>query len=341
MSKEDADVLSRPHEQYRRITFEHQLAGIRICYTLFCLGILFAAQKHLQVSLAVLIIFSSIALIYGFIRYFKPANVLGDGRFLPAADWWDFLFIAVLIYLTDGVRGYFFVAYAIPICGGIMRFGLSAGIAGYAAALVLTGLLYFLNMVIPFVPRSIPQSICLTAGLGTLAFIAWLVGILAEHERKLRDEIYLSSITDYLSGLYNSGYLRARIKEEIERCNRENTGFALAFIDLNNFKLVNDRYGHLAGDTVLKQTADIFANNIRKSDVLARYGGDEFVLLMPGTKIEQAKEIMQRIEDVVASSTFTIDIKIGLSSGIVVFPENGDSLDKLLTAADRRMYEKK
>lgn len=151
----------------------------------------------------------------------------------------------------------------------------------------------------------------------------------------------MSSITDHLSGLYNSGYLRARIKEEIERCSREDIGFALAFIDLDNFKFVNDRHGHLVGDKALKQAADIFAKNIRKSDVLARYGGDEFVLLMPGTKIEQAEKIMQRIEEAVAASTFIKEIKISLSSSIVVFPEDGDSLDELLTAADKRMYEKK
>jgi len=92
---------------------------------------------------------------------------------------------------------------------------------------------------------------------------------------------------------------------------------------------------------VLRQVADIFDENIRKSDVLARYGGDEFVLLMPGTGRERAEKVMQRIEDAVSTSTFIKNIKIGLSSGVVIFPEDGDSLDKLLTAADVRMYEKK
>ncbi len=167
-----------------------------------------------------------------------------------------------------------------------MRFGLKAGIVGYVAALVLTGLMYFINNASPVIAEPLPQSICLTTGIGTLAFVTWMVGILAVQEKKLRDKIYLSSITDHLSSLYNSGYLRARIKEEIERCSREDIGFALAFIDLDNFKFVNDRHGHLAGDKALKQAADIFAKNIRKSNVLARYGGDEFVLLMPGTKIK-------------------------------------------------------
>ena len=299
------------------------------------------AHEHLQASLAVLIIISFIALLYGFIRYLKPTNLLEDRCFPPAADWLDFLFIAVLIYLTGGIKGFFFVAYAMPICGSIMRFGLKAGMAGYAAAMALTGLMFFINAVRPFISPPVPQLIPLTAGIGTLAFVTWMVGILAEQERELRDEIYLSSITDHLSGLFNSGYLRARIEEEIERCSRENTGFALAFIDLNNFKSVNDRYGHLVGDRALKQAADVFADNIRKSDILSRYGGDEFVLLMPGTKIGQAQKVMQRIEDAVAASTFIKDIKISLSSGTVVFPEDGNSIDELLTAADKHMYKKK
>ncbi len=341
MKKKAVDILSRPHEQYRKIKFEHQLAGIRICYTVFCLAVLFAAQKHLQVPLVTLIFFSSIALFYSFIRYFKPTDILGNKRFPPAEDWLDFLFIAVLLHLTGGVKSFFFIAYTMPICGGIMRFGLNSGIVGYAIVLALTGLLYFMNTVISFVPSPVPQSICLTAGIGTIAFVAWMVGILAEQERKLRDKIYMSSITDHLSGLYNLRYLRARIKEEIERSSRENKSFATVFIDLNNFKAVNDRHGHLVGDEVLKQVADILAKNIRKGDVLARYGGDEFALLMPGTETEQAEKVMQRIEDAVAAFTFIKSIKIGLSNGIVVFPEDGDSLDELLTAADRRMYEKK
>ncbi|NLP18942.1 MAG: GGDEF domain-containing protein [Firmicutes bacterium] len=333
--------LPRSHEQYLRIKFEHQLAEIRLYYTVFCLAILFVAQKHLEVSPLVLMLFVSAALTYSFVRLLRPVCILKEGWFPPAADWLDFLFVAVLIYMTGGVKGFFFIAYAMPICGVIMKFGLKAGIAGYVVALAFTGLMYYINTVNPSIPSAIPRSICLTAGMGTLAFVAWLVGILAEQEWKLRDEIYLSSITDHLSGLYNSSYLKARIEEEIARGQRDNQNFTLSFIDLDNFKSVNDQYGHLIGDKVLKQVANILAENIRKSDVLARYGGDEFVLLMPGMKIEQGKKVMKRIEDLVATSTFTKGIRIGISSGTVVFPGDGDSLDNLLTTADRRMYEKK
>ena len=156
MGKKTAGMLFRPHEQYRRVKFEQQLAGIRIYYTVFCLGVLFLAQKHLQVLPAVLIIFSFIALGYSFIRYLKPTDLLKKRHFPPAADWLDFLLIAILIYLTGGIKGFFFVAYAMPLCGGIMRFGLKAGMAGYAAALALTGLMYFINTVSPSVPSSVP-----------------------------------------------------------------------------------------------------------------------------------------------------------------------------------------
>lgn len=337
MKKETADISSRPHEQYLRIKFERKLAGIRIYYTVFCLAILFAVQADLQLSLATLMLFSSVALIYSFVRYFKPANILENRRFPPAADWLDLLFIAVLTYLTGGIRGIFFVAYAMPICGGIMRYGLKAGVAGYAVALGFTGLTYFVNTA----GLSIPPFFYIAAMMGTLAFVAWMVGILVEEEWKLRDEIYLSSITDHLTGLYNSNYLKARVKEEIERCRRENTGFALSFIDLDNFKFVNDQHGHMVGDKVLKLVADKLAENTRKSDVLARYGGDEFILLMPGTGKEPAEKTMQRIEKAITASAFLENVKIGLSSGVITFPEDGDSLDKLLTAADTRMYEKK
>lgn len=337
MKRNTPKILSRPYEQHRRTQFEHQLARIRIYYTVFCLAVVFTALEHLEISLAALILFVSAALLYGFLRYFKPANVSEDKRFPLAIDWLGLLFIAILIYITGGIKSFFHIAYVIPICGGIVRFGLRAGILGYAVALGITVLMYFINIGSP----SAPLLFHIIAGVGTLAFAVWMVGLLAEKEWKLRDEIYLSSITDHLSGLYNSNYLRARIKEEIERCNRKGTSFALSFIDLDNFKLVNDQYGHLVGDKVLKQIAEILTENIRKSDILVRYGGDEFVLLMPETGPEQAEKVMQRIENAVIASTFIKNIKIGLSSGMAIFPEDGDSLDKLLTAADARMYERK
>ncbi len=337
MKRDASTLLSRPYEQHRRIEFEHQLARIRICYTVFCLTILFAALEHLEISLGALILFTSTALLYGLFRYFKPTSVPEDKRLPLAIDFLDLLFIAVLIYITGGIKSFFLVAYALPIYGDIIMFGLQAGMFDYAIALGITGLMYFINTDGP----SAPLLFHLIAGAGTLAFAAWIVGFLAEKDWKLRDEIYLSSITDHQSGLYNSSYLRARIGEEIERCSREGTGFALSFIDLDHFKLVNDQHGHLVGDRVLKQIADLLTENIRKSDVLARYGGDEFVLLMPGTGTEQAEKVMRRIKNAVAASAFLENIKIGLSSGMAFFPEDGDSLDKLLTAADERMYKKK
>jgi len=337
MKRDIPTILSRPYEQYRRTEFEHQLAKIRIYYTVFCSAVVFAVLEYLEISLAALMLLISVALLYGLVRYFKPTIVPENKRLPPAIDLLDFLFIAILIYLTGGIKSFFHVAYAMPVCGGIVRFGLKAGMLGYAIALGITRLMYFINTHSP----SAPLSAHIIAGLGTFAFAAWMVGLLAEKEWKLRDEIYLSSITDNVSGLYNSNYLRARISEEIERCSREGTGFALAFIDLDNFKLVNDQYGHLVGDKVLKQIANILTENIRKSDVLARYGGDEFVLLMPETGKEQAERVMQRIENAIAASAFFKNIKIGLSGGVAIFPEDSDTLDKLLTVADARMYKYK
>jgi len=210
MKRETPTILSRPYEQYRRTEFEHQLARIRIYYTVFCLAVVFAALKYLEISLAALILFTSAALLYGFVRYLKPAYVSENRRLPPAIDLLDFLFIALLIYITGGIRSFFHVAYAMPVCGGIVRFGLKAGMVGYAVALGITGLMYFINTGNP----TASLSIHIIAGVGTLAFAAWMVGLLSEKEWKLRDEIYLSSITDHLSGLYNSNYLRARIKEE-------------------------------------------------------------------------------------------------------------------------------
>ncbi len=345
MGKAIPTIASRPYEQNRRAELEYQLSRIRICYIVFYTISTIAAAEYLEISPAVLIFFSFTALLYGFARYFKPADISENRHLPPAIDWLDLLYIAFLIYLTGGIKSFFQVAYTIPVCSSIIRFGWKAGAISYAAVLGLTVLMYLIYFGSPLAPLQshilAPFLPHIIVGMGTLAFVAWMVSLSTEKEWELRDEMYLSSITDHLSGLYNSSYLRARINEEIEHCRRGNLSFALSFIDLDNFKLVNDQYGHLVGDKLLKQIADTLVENIRKGDVLARYGGDEFVLLMPGTKIEQAETIMKRIEDAVAASAFTKNIKIGLSNGIVIFPEDGDSPDKLLTSADGRMYEQK
>ncbi len=335
MNFDTTTITGRPYEKHRRIAVVSQLARIRIYYTIFCAVILVVVRGHLRVTPGTLLVIVPASLAYSLLRYFKPPKISANRHFPPLIDLLDLLLIAVLVYLTGGISSIFLIAYMLPIGGDIFTFGLKAGLFDYAIAVVITGAMFFITNNVP----PLPPLYYFVAGAGTIAFVIWMVGLQAEKEWKLRDEIYLSSVTDQLSGLYNSRYLRARVGEEIARCTRAGKGFALTFIDLDHFKQVNDQHGHLIGDSVLKQYADLLATTIRKSDILARYGGDEFVLLMPETEIEQAEKVMSRIKNTVEKFPFFKNIKISLSYGLSSFPEDGASLDQLLTAADARMYK--
>ncbi len=109
-------------------------------------------------------------------------------------------------------------------------------------------------------------------------------------------ELYETSIHDVLTGLYNYGFLALRLEQEIERVLRYRKGeLSLMMIDIDNFKMINDTYGHFFGNEVLKKIGGIIQGNIRKVDVPARYGGDEFAILMPDTRAEDAKEVADRL----------------------------------------------
>ena len=327
----------RPYEKERKAEMERSLAKVRFFYIIFCCLLLFAAFKHLSVPLWKTIFFAAILLSYGLIRYFKPTSALEGSCLSSAADLLDFLFVGALIYLTGGIRSFFHVAHTIPICGSAMRFGTQGGIAGFLIASAITAAMFFISATVSF-----PLQFHIVAGIGTLAFATWLVIILTEKERQLREKLYLSSITDSLTNLYNSAYLRERAKEEIRRCHREGQSFTLGFLDLDGFKKINDRCGHLTGDGVLRQVAELLKKNTRGQELLIRYGGDEFVLLMPGADKKEGEMALRRLKELIKGARFSdAELKIGVSAGLATFPEDGTDLEALLAVADKRMYETK
>lgn len=150
---------------------------------------------------------------------------------------------------------------------------------------------------------------------------------------------HLSS-TDFLTDTAN----RFRLEEEavrwMEFCRRQGMPLSLAFIDVDNLKRINDRYGHAAGDAVLVEMAQIFKQQMRSSDTLARWGGDEFVLLLPNTTLEHAILFMQRIQSTMANNESATQIPITWSCGIVQMRQ-GAGFHTLLSEADALMYNGK
>ncbi len=159
-------------------------------------------------------------------------------------------------------------------------------------------------------------------------------------KRKFEEELYRLSITDPLTGAYNRRYFIRRIEEEVERVKRGGKSFSLIMMDLDHFKEVNDTYGHKIGDEVLRQLVNTVKERLRKIDLFARWGGEEFLILLPNTPLENAKHLAEEIRRRIEELSFPMDIKITASFGVTEY-RDGDSPDSLISRADDLMYKAK
>jgi diguanylate cyclase (GGDEF)-like protein len=153
------------------------------------------------------------------------------------------------------------------------------------------------------------------------------------------------TLIDDLTRLYNVRYLYQTLDGEIRRARRYGSSVSIVFMDLDGFKLVNDAYGHRAGSVTLTEVAQVIAMSVRESDFVARYGGDEFVLMLPETSARRAVQMAERVRDRIARHRFTggvgADIYLTASFGVSSFPEHATEAEKLIELADAAMYEAK
>ena len=153
-----------------------------------------------------------------------------------------------------------------------------------------------------------------------------------------------SALTDPMTGLPNARSLRRQFEKEAARSRRAGTSFQVLMLDLDGFKQVNDTLGHKAGDMMLAEISKVIAAQLREYDFLARYAGDEFVAIVPGTTSADVFDLCRRIETAVREFVLRVDdaeARVGVSVGSASFPHSGESFDQLLIAADKKMYTTK
>jgi len=160
----------------------------------------------------------------------------------------------------------------------------------------------------------------------------------AHYVERIRQLSYL----DGLTGIFNRRYFEMRIAEEMERSRRSNSGMALLMADIDQFKRLNDEFGHLLGDEVLRQVSSLFHKNLRKIDVVCRYGGEEFSILLANTSAQHALSVAEKLRKTVESWQFPgVPRTVTVSAGVAAFPDHGATRDELVHAADMGLYAAK
>ena len=154
------------------------------------------------------------------------------------------------------------------------------------------------------------------------------------------------AITDYLTKVYNRRFFFEIVEKEIERAKRNRTALSIVMIDIDNFKAVNDSYGHLVGDQVLINLANTCQESIRSMDLFARFGGEEYVILMPETEVELARETAERLRCIVAEKPLLAigdtEIWVTISLGVASWDaEHSIAIETLIDHADQALYESK
>lgn len=169
------------------------------------------------------------------------------------------------------------------------------------------------------------------------------VSIALENTR-LFEEVQRLAIIDPLTNLYNRRHFYSLTQQEYLRCKRYGTSFSLIMIDVDHFKQINDTYGHLAGDKVLQSLADEFRQNMRKVDILCRFGGEEFIAALPETHVEEAFSLAERLRTRISSTMIKTDageVPVTVSIGVAEFGRGCSTIDTLLDCVDKALYAAK
>lgn len=177
-----------------------------------------------------------------------------------------------------------------------------------------------------------------------ILLITYVTVMLAADVQQGKKVLRLLSETDEMTGFKNKRSFRTTLKSEMNAAMRYSRRFSIVMIDTDNLKEINDQHGHNAGDIYIKSLASLIQHNLRASDIISRYGGDEFIVLMPETDIQNAKEAAEKVRLAIQNSSFDITgkpVASTVSIGIAGYPVDSTDSDLLLDCADKALYESK
>jgi diguanylate cyclase (GGDEF)-like protein len=271
-----------------------------------------------------------------------PASALGPAKFVLEGSV-AITVSTVLVALTGGAASPFFFVYPLIVGGAALVVSppITLGLAITAAV----G--YLLAVVLGSAPEVLANPITVaTVGINLTAMVllAYVAMVIAREQRHTRDAAIRLSTIDPLTSLFGRGFFFAALEREIARSARSGRGFCLLMMDLDELKSINDRLGHFHGDRVLAAVGQVVSEGVRRIDTAARYGGDEFVVLLPETDPTGAFVLAEKIRIGVNELDLGLPddtIRPSLSVGVVSYPDDGGTADELMISADRAMYTSK
>ena len=217
----------------------------------------------------------------------------------------------------------------------------------------LSALIVFITFNASFQQINWPSLVAYVSFTATLGIVASYMNRkqleqIETHRTQLQqNEVRLQALAlkDSLTGLYNRRFMEDTLEEEISIAIQKNQTLGIIMADIDNFKKMNDTYGHDFGDTVLCQVADVLSSNIRGSDIVCRFGGDEFVIILPNTSLEITRRRAEQLGKLVNRLSFKSDHEeisnLSLSFGVAAYPEHGNHQKEILKAVDVALYASK
>lgn len=266
-----------------------------------------------------------------------PSSALGAMRYVIEGTV-ALVVATLLLALTGGHTSPFFFTFPLIV-------GAASLVVQPRSTLVLAAGAIVGYLVAAFVGSGNPtpaQLVTTAANLTALLLLAFVGSVIGGEQRRSRDAAIRLSAMDPLTGLFNRTLFFAALEREMDRSARSGRGFCLLMMDLDELKAINDRYGHHAGDVVLREIADRIRSGVRRIDVAARYGGDEFVALLPETDPTGGWVLAEKIRLSIAALDMPgIGGSPTVSVGVVAYPRDGETVDALMVKADLAMYASK
>jgi diguanylate cyclase (GGDEF)-like protein len=261
---------------------------------------------------------------------------------LALETWAIILFISWCVYQTGGIDSPLINLYLLVIIFSALTLGKMVTLLEFT--LISAAYFYLAQSSVEEGSFSLLLLSEMTVTFAPYLLVGYLTSLLAADLKNAREGLELLSDTDELTGLKNRRAFNAALEAEFKKAVRYNRVFSVLMLDADDLKPVNDRFGHAAGDKLIVSIAQVVQESLRETDILARYGGDEFVAILNETTCDRAVEVAERIRKSVENTSFSSSgerVSSTISVGVACFSENSQDGIEIMAQADEKLYESK